>query len=339
MSQNQRQKIRELVLRYGRNATCYQVVNPVFEYQFFDEFDAVVAYVRASRRRVVAGAPIGPVDRISEVARRFESLESAPVLYFGAGDPFLASTAQSDSSVAALGAQPVWIPKHWKSENEMRPSLRYQLHRAINKGVTVREWGTGEAENSAELHEVLDSWLRGRGLPPLHFLVEPETLGYLSDRRTFVASQDGKPVAFLNLCPVPMRNGWLTEQFPRLESAPNGTVELLMDFAARTVAREGADYLTMGLVPLSVHAAIEQNPRWLRRTMRLARDFGSPLYSFRGLEEFKDKFRPEYWEPIYAVTPNRTFRFGDLLAVAEAFAGEPAIATLGRVIRRRLSQR
>ena len=197
--------------------------------------------------------------------------------------------------------------------------------------MTVREWSTEEAENSEGLRRVLKEWLDTRGHPPLHFLVEPETLDYLQDRRTFVAELDGSPVAFLNLCPVPKRNGWLTEQFPRMKHSPNGTIELLMHEAANVLARDGSDYLTMGLVPFSIHGAINENPAWLRPVMEMTRVLGKPLYSFSGLNEFKSKFNPEEWEPVYAAAAGRNFRPTDLLAVAHAFTGEHFLGTLKRL--------
>jgi phosphatidylglycerol lysyltransferase len=234
----------------------------------------------------------------------------------------------------SLGAQPVWVPETWDDQVHRRKSLRYQFNRARNKGVSVREWTTEEAENSEGLRLVLKEWLMTRGHPPLHFLVEPETLDFLTDRRTFVAELGGKAVAFLNLCPVPKRNGWLTEQFPRTKSAPNGTVELLMHEAANAIAKDGSNYLTMGLVPFSIHGTIDENPRWLRHVMETTRVFGKPLYSFNGLNEFKSKFNPVEWEPVYAAATHRSFRPSDLLTIAQAFTGEHFFGTISKLVRK-----
>ena len=52
----------------------------------------------------------------------------------------------------------------------------------------------------------LEQWIE-RGLPPLHFLVEPRTLERLADRKVFVAELKGEVVGFLVASPVPVRNG------------------------------------------------------------------------------------------------------------------------------------
>jgi hypothetical protein len=75
----------------------------------------------------------------------------------------------------------------------------------------------------------LREWLAAKGLPPLHFLVEPDTLSHLFDRRVFAAELGGEVIGFVLLSPVPTRNGWLFEQFVHRPGSPNGTVELMID--------------------------------------------------------------------------------------------------------------
>jgi len=85
------------------------------------------------------------------------------------------------------------------------------------------------------LRAVLQEWLDTRGLPPLHFLVTPDLLDTLGDRRIFVAEQSDEVQGFLVATRIPARHGWLVEQWPRRRSAPNGTTHLLIDAAMRAV--------------------------------------------------------------------------------------------------------
>src|SRR5512140_1098859 len=93
-----------------------------------------------------------------------------------------------------------------------RASVRAQLHRARNKGVTVTQWSAERAENCPVLGQLLGEWLRGLGLPPLHFLIETDTIALTRDRRIFVAARRDVAVAYLVASPVPARKGWLIEQ-------------------------------------------------------------------------------------------------------------------------------
>jgi phosphatidylglycerol lysyltransferase len=170
----------------------------------------------------------------------------------------------------------------------------------------------------------------------MHFLVEPQTLERLADRRVFVAELKGQVVGFLVASPVPRRNGWLVEQIIRGHGAPNGTAELMIDAAVRAMAEGESEYVTLGLSPLSQRAAIsqEENPLWLRWTLSWVRAHGRRFYNFDGLDAFKTKFQPERWEPVFAILNTPHFSPVALYAIAEAFTkGTPIRAVAGALMK------
>jgi phosphatidylglycerol lysyltransferase len=333
-----RGRARELVLRFGWNATAYQILNPGIELWFSSAGDGVVGFVRSGGMVVVGGAPVCAQSRLPAVASEFHAHAHArgdKVCYFGAGGR-LDDRYQADAewSRVLLGAQPVWDPHHWPDALAKRRSLRAQFNRARNKGVSVVEWPATQAENDARLRRVLAQWLETRHLPPLHFMVEPETLSHLGDRRVFVAEREGRVVAFTVLSPVAERNGWLVEQIVRGNSASNGTAELLLDTAMRAIAASGSTYATLGLSPLSQRAGLTQptQPLWLALVLRLVRRGGRRFYNFGGLDAFKAKFNPETWEPIYAIAEGASFPPRALYAIAGAFSGGAPIELVLRAI-------
>ncbi|HLA95616.1 MAG TPA: DUF2156 domain-containing protein, partial [Pyrinomonadaceae bacterium] len=302
------ERARDLVLKYGWNSTCFQIVNPGIEYWFGSDAESVVGYVSSGKVRVVAGAPVCAEKDLVVVAASFEAdarKDGKSVCYFGAEGRLDDLYSHSvDHSKVLLGAQPVWHPANWSSLVSRNRSLRAQLNRARNKGVAIREWTTEEAHNNEDLRACLNDWLSSKGLPALHFVIEPETLERLNSRRIFVAEHREKVVAFLVLSPIPERSGWLTEQFPHRPGAPNGTVELMMDAAIRKLAADGYKYITLGLSPLSKRARIEpfDNPFWLRFLLAWMRKHGQRFYNFDGLDRFKSKLGPDHWEPIFATS-------------------------------------
>jgi phosphatidylglycerol lysyltransferase len=331
---------RELVMLYGWNATAYQIVNPGMTLWFTSSGDAVVGYVERGRTRVVAGSPVCAAQRLADVLAEFES-ECAEagrrVCYFGA-EARLEGLLRSPRthSMVLLGAQPSWNPASWSRIIASKSSLRAQLNRSRNKGIVVSPISPEEATGHPALRRVLDEWLATRGLPPMHFLVEPDTLTRLFDRRVFVArSRASEIVAFLVASPAPARCGWLIEQFVRGRHAPNGTVELLLDAAVRSFAADGDEYVTLGLAPLSRHGAgddSEANPMWLRLLLRWVRAHGRRFYNFEGLDNFKAKFMPERWEPVYAIVNEPRFSPGALYAIAAAFSDRTPLSTIGRAL-------
>ena len=327
-------RVRELVLKHGWNSTCFQIVNPGIEYWFGEDGESVVGFVSSGRTRVVAGAPVCSKEDLTEVTAEFEDKARSlnqTVCYFGAEARLESVLKESENhSKILLGAQPCWNPAGWPDIVAGHKSLRSQLNRARNKGVTVSEWPIERGRDNSELKECLSAWLASKGLPPLHFMVEPDTLGRLDNRRIMVAEHKGNVVGFLLLSPIPTRNGWLTEQFPHRPSAPNGTVELMMDAAMRVLGEGGYEYVTLGLAPLSKRARIEpfDNPLWLRILIAWMRKHGQKFYNFDGLDSFKSKLVPDQWEPIFAISNEPKFSGRTLYSIAAAFSGNAPIRLL-----------
>lgn len=329
-------RVREVVLAYGWNSTSYQIINPGIKHWFSGAIDAVIGFVACRGVRVVAGAPVCAMERLGEVSEEFEreaAQKGESVCYFCAEARLEAVYKNSpDHSKILLGAQPVWQPKNWAKLIANHKSLRAQLSRARNKNVTVEEWSSEKANVHPALKLVLREWLAAKGLPPLHFLVEPDTLSRLFDRRVFVAERGGQIEGFVVLSPVATRNGWLFEQFVHRPGSPNGTVELMIDAAMRALAAENYEYATLGLSPLSTRAPIEpfRNPLWLRVLLAWMRKHGQRFYNFEGLDAFKAKLQPERWEPVFAVANEPHISPKTLYAIAAAFSGNaPASLVAG----------
>jgi phosphatidylglycerol lysyltransferase len=329
------QRARELVLEHGWNTTCYQLLNPGMTLWFSQSHPGVVGYVKRAGVRVVAGAPVCAPEHLAAVEAEWnEDCDRSKdgVCYFGAEARMCAYTeGRPGYSSAVLGAQPTWAPDKFLEAIQGNRDLRYQLSRASNKHVEIREWPSSAAAGNPDLRRCLQEWLATRGLPPLHFLVEPHTLDNLWDRRLFVAEKEGEPVGFVVLSPVPSRQGWLTEQFVRGRHAPNGTIELALAEAIKTACLDGSSFVTMGIVPLSSHGfgAQTSNPRWLKWLMAWVRAHGRRFYNFDGLDAFKSKFKPDEWEPIYAISREPQFSMKTLYAIAAAFSeGPPLLAGL-----------
>lgn len=325
---------RTLALRYGWNAMAYQIVNDGIVHWFSAAGDAVIGYVQKHGVCIVAGAPICDGSRLNAVLDEWEDFVFSMrcrACYFGAaGRLFDQLHERPGYATVVLGAQPVWNPQYWPEIPARTPSLRGQIRRARNKGVQVSEWTPARASSDPRLEAVLREWLSTRLLPTMHFLVEPHTLHDLEGRRLFVAERGEQLVAFINASPIAARQGWLVEQFVRGAHAPNGTIELLLDTMMQAVAADGATYVTMGLVPLrdDTGGTVMPNPAWLGTLLTLVRIHGRRFYNFEGLERFKTKFRPHHWEPIYAISAERSFTLRTLYAIGAAFTMQSPLRAL-----------
>lgn len=324
---------RDIVQRFGWNTTCFQILNPGIARWFDASESSVVGYIKTKGIRVVAGAPVTDPDSLERIVTEWESSdENSPCCYFGAEERLYEFIRRRPGySTVVIGAQPRWSPDSWLDKVATSSSLRAQLSRAKAKSVTVSEWPPKRVKDNPELRRCLDHWLGTRGLPPMHFLVEPEILSAPDGRRVFVAERAGTVIGFVALAPIPARNAWLTEMFVRGKGAPNGTVELALTHAVAAVAQSRAEFVTMGMVPLSRHVDLhwEGNPRWLRGVGSWSRAHLKRFYNFDGLDFFKSKFLPDSWEPIYVIANRPEFTPRFMLAVVGAFTnGHPFWAFL-----------
>ncbi len=343
---------RHLVRRFGRDATVEQTFNAGIRHWVLrveDEAVAGVAYAVSRRlgRRVwmAAGGPICAPERLAETARAWEAAARAAharPAWFGV-DRATVEALGADHAAAVVGAEAVWDPAGWAATVDGRASLRSQVRRAGRQGVTMAEEPAEAAARDPGVADVLAFWLTTRGMAALGFLADPHILDRVGDRRAFVArlpaadEAPGRVVGALWLSPIPARDGWLAEWIWRGRGAPNGVTDGLLDAAARTVAAEGAQFLTLGMVPLSsASPASDVAPaRLVRLLFAWTRAHARRFYRFDGLERFKAKYRPDAWEPLYLVARGRRVGITTLAAVADVFAGPrgPVRLVLGALAR------
>ena len=310
----ERVRVLALLKRHGWGSTSFQILEPGFRY-WFDGDDACVGYVDTGRAWVAAGSPVAPPERFAEVCERFVAAAAAArrrVCCFATEARFHDTVRWSSLRV---GDQPSWAPGDWSAVVRDHRSLRAQLRRAQAKGVTVRAIAPAELAAGQPVRAALDDlvarWLASRPIAPMGFLVHVDPFTFPGERRHFVAALDGHVVGLLSAIPIYARRGWFFEDFLRDPSAPNGTVELLVDAGMRAAAAERIPYVTLGLVPLSGDIS-----PWLRAARRWTRS----LYDFDGLRAFKAKLRPRAWDPIFLSYPPGRSGFVAMFDTLTAFA-------------------
>ncbi len=310
-----RRRVLELVLRHGWNATAFQTLGEGYQYLFRD--DGCVAYVDTGAAWVAAGPPITADEKLPGIASAFMKAARQAgrrCCFFGSEERFVRAT--SDALLALpIGEQPVWDPRDWEHTLGRHAGLRGQLRRACAKGVRIRHLAEGECAGSDNLgtatDELIGRWLATRRMPPMGFLVRVEPHRFPEQRQCFLAEHEGHLVGLVYVIPVPQRRGWFIEHMVRAPSAPNGTVELLVDAVMRWASAQGCSWLTLGLAPLSGDVPL---------LLRVARKRMGSLYNFDGLRHFKAKLRPTEWHPIYLSYPASQGAIASVFDVLAAFA-------------------
>ncbi len=196
--------------------------------------------------------------------------------------------------------------------------VRSALNRADREGITFRmttlaaeSWGVRQ-----QLRAISESWVGDKGLPEMRF-----TLGTLQEaadpevRIALAISPAGDVDGFLSWLPVygagGDHRGWTLDLMRRRDGGFGAVMEFLIGSSARIFAEEGAQILSLSGAPLAREVADDEG--------RIAQLLGQlsgilePVYGFRSLHRFKQKFNPRY-EPIYLLYRDE----GDLTRIARA---------------------
>ena len=316
--------------RFGADAVSFQSLESGLAWWYDapgpDGTGAALAYRDTGRSWIAVGRPLVEAASTARAARRFADAARAQrrrAVFFGVEQV----DALPDFRRLALGVESVLLPEHWPATLAASRKLREQLRRARAKGVTVRLASAAEVAPGTTLRGEIErlgrEWLAARPMEPMGFLVAVEPFHAADHHLYVVAERRGEVVQVLSAVPAFARRGWLFEDMLRGPDAPNGTTELVLDLALRTIAGRAA-WATPGLTPLTGPIAW-----WLRA----ARSLTTPLYDFDGLRRFRARLAPARWIPVWLVWDRGPAVFV-LVDVLRAFAGGPLAAFAWRSLTR-----
>lgn len=154
-------------------------------------------------------------------------------------------------------------------------------------------------EQLLELREISDSWLAGRKEKgfSLGFFDED----YLQRNPiAIVRNQAQQIVSFANIIPTyTTESATIDLMRHHKELAPSGSMDFLFIHLFTYLNEQGIHYFNLGMAPLS-NVGQYRSSFLQERIAALVYEFGSELYSFQGLREYKAKFAT-IWNPRYTL--------------------------------------
>jgi lysylphosphatidylglycerol synthetase-like protein (DUF2156 family) len=274
--------------------------------------DGIVAYQRRAGVALALADPLGPeATRAASVDEFIHDAERAGLIpcFFSASEATRAAVPSSwhslvvadDTIVDLVGLE--FTGKRWNS-------VRTSLNRAGREEMTFRmthlkeePWGVQQ-----QLRAISELWVGDKDLPEMGF-----TLGTLVEaespevRLALAIAPNGDVDGFLSWLPVyggdGSVRGWTLDLMRRRDGGFAPVMEFLIGSSARLFSDEGAEIMSLSGAPLAhdyppdagVIAALSD---------RLA-DALEPVYGFRSLHRFKEKFHPRY-ETMYLLYRDET---------------------------------
>lgn len=272
----------------------------------------IIAYQRRAGVALVLADPIGDAaSRPRSVEDFIRAAERAGLIpcFFSSSDETKAAVPSGWRSLVVADDTIVDLPgleftgKRWNA-------VRTSLNRAGREEMTFRmthlgdePWGIRQ-----QLRAISEMWVGDKGLPEMGF-----TLGTLDEaedpevRLALAISPAGDVDGFLSWLPVygddGAVRGWTLDLMRRREGGFGPVMEYLIGMSARLFSDEGAQIMSLSGAPLA-HEYPPDAGAIAALSDRLAEAL-EPVYGFRSLHRFKQKFHPRY-ETMYLLFRDET---------------------------------
>jgi phosphatidylglycerol lysyltransferase len=270
---------------------------------FNDARTAFIMYAVRGRSWIALGDPVGPASEAGELIWRFREMCDR----VGGRPAFYQVSAETLPLYLDVGLTPIKVGEEarvrlagFALDQPGRKDLRYSVRRAERDGLTFAIVPKAEIGRVIDqLKPVSDAWLETRNTSEKRFSVGAFDPAYLAEFDIAVTRVNGRITAFANIWRS-AENRQAAVDLMRFDSnASPYTMEYLFARMLLWAKDQGVEWFGLGMAPLSGLAARDLAPLW-QRLGAVVFHAGERFYNFRGLRQFKDKFKPE-WEPRYLV--------------------------------------
>lgn len=265
----------------------------------------IVAYRRRAGVALALADPIAPAGALSASVNEFiEDAERAGLIpcFFSADERTRAAVPSGWRNLIVADDTIVDLPgleftgKRWSA-------VRGSFNRADREEMRFRlthfegePWGVRQ-----QLRGISEMWVGDKGLPEMGF-----TLGTLEEARdpevrlALAVAPSGDVDGFLTWLPVygdsGTIHGWTLDLMRRRDGGFGPVMEFLIGSSARQFSEEGAQLMSLSGAPLA-HDYPPDAGAIAALSDKLAETL-EPVYGFRSLHRFKEKFNPRY-ETLY----------------------------------------
>ena len=269
----------------------------------------VVSYNERGKVWIVGGEPLGRDCDLLGVTGRFmrEARRKKKIVAFvPTTEKFANSIAGENVRVIKVGASPYFDLTKWHPTGNCAKTLRSSVNRGRRAGIWVEEVTEVTDNFRKETNEICDKWGNASRAGVKFGWLFAVLPFQNSDVKKYFAARDadGQLLGLLAASPIPAREGWYLEDVVRAHDAPDGTSDLLVFEALKSLAEQGAKLATLGTVPLSEKGEniLSVGSNYLvEKAFSLSRRHLRSLYNFEGLGHFKSKFVPTWWENEYVI--------------------------------------
>jgi phosphatidylglycerol lysyltransferase len=290
---------------------------------FDPDRSAFIMYGIQGRSWVAMGDPVGPPETHADLIWSFRELADRHggwTVFYEVRDDNLPIYVDLGLTVLKIGEEGVVSLSGFSLEGGARSGLRHTLHKGERDGLRFEVLPPHEVPTILlELRTISDAWLESKKTREKSFSLGRFDEAYLSECPHAVVRRDGALLAFANLWQGAEGGDLSIDLMRFLPDAPPGVMDFLFIHLMLWGKEHGFARFNLGMAPLAGLRAGQLAPLWNRLAAVVYRH-GEHFYNFQGLQQYKDKFHPE-WSPRYLVGPGGAALPGVLGDLAALISG------------------
>lgn len=314
-SQGSEANLLHLQNEYGYNPHSLVSISQNSKMWFDFQTQSGLSFFERGKIRLVAGEIIGAEKNCKRAVHKFleeSANQNKIVCFLPATEKFAKTIMPLGFEAVKIGASPYFDLQTWNPRGNKAKKMRAGCNQARKAGILIEKVKEIDSILENEVTDLSNSWLKSRRASvKFGWLFELNPFKHIEHKKLFVArNNENRLVGLLAASPIPAREGWYLEDVLRYPDSPNGTTDLLIFEALKSLAEEGAKIATLGTVPLAIDGEdlISSKKYTLTKMIfNFSRQKGEFIYNFKGLRHFKSKFVPTWWESEYILLPKGLF--------------------------------
>ena len=295
-----------MLKQYGNRTNSLVTLYSGFETYAPEGIDGFLRFSSSDSVVTVAGEPLAPEDERALCLDRFIELQrpGTHCIVLPIGITLATTLKERGFYVWQVGSEPVFeLDEYFRTPTD--PLDSFPVAKTLRKrGAEVLDLDfaampeAAAAELQSEMQDLVQAWLESKSSLPLGFLSQVKPFELAAWKKFFALRVRGRILAFIAAAPIfssGVLQGYYFVDIIRHPQAKAGVNDLLVIEAMRLLHAQGVGQARLGMSPLA--RIRDRAPgRWLLTTLFEHWRWG---YQFLTLYDFKDKFRPTQWEPLF----------------------------------------
>lgn len=304
-SQDEIEKARELVKKYGQNCSSYLTLEKGKSYYFGKSVSGFVAYGIVRDTVVVLGEPICAAKDFSILLSEFKNYcqnNAYNIFILNTTSMFLEEYEKLGMGIVKCGEEPRFYLKDYNLAGKNASKVRLNINHATKAGLRILEYKPlikRDYRLEKEIIEVSKEWFSLKKSSELVFTMGGIDFENPMERRYFYAvNTDDVVEGFIVFVPFAGMNGYMADVTRHRKHATRGVMEKIFYEAMMSFRDEGIDWGSLAVAPL---ARLEEEPEVTAKFLNIIYEKMNNVYGFKTLYQTKLKYNPTMWEPSYYV--------------------------------------